>query len=128
MAGVTMSTLSPAPDLQGDPALLWHARHLDDWCSIALDGELDIFSAPRLRRMLHGVARTPGVATIVVDMSRVEFIDARCVGVIEEAWSSARERGRELRVVGLAGLPARVFDIVGLDHLVGGESPSRREG
>jgi anti-anti-sigma factor len=127
MAGASMSTLSPLPDVEGDRPSLWSERYVDDSCVVAFDGELDIFSAPRLRRTLDRVARSSGAATIVLDMSRVEFIDAYSVGVIEEAWGSARDAGRDLRVVGLCGLPARIFDIVGLEHLVGGEVPPQRE-
>jgi anti-anti-sigma factor len=64
------------------------------------------------------VAESGAAATIVLDLSDVRFIDAHSIGVIVTAWAAAKCRGRQLRVDGLQGMPARVFGLLGLEPLL----------
>jgi anti-anti-sigma factor len=75
-------------------------------------GELDIGSAPRLERaLLEG--RRPG-DTVILDLSRLEFIDSTGMRVIVEAVDAARRDRWDLRL--RHGPPAvrRVFEISGV--------------
>jgi anti-anti-sigma factor len=91
---------------------------------VRLAGELDL-SAVGLDSLLLGVVESGFTASIVLDMAKVEFIDAHSVGVIERAWAAAQARGRVLRVDGLHGLPARVFQILGLEPMLCTRAVSR---
>jgi anti-anti-sigma factor len=71
-----------------------------------------------LEPLLLRIAESGPAATIVLDMSEVDFIDAHCVGVIVSAWRAAKGRGRVLRVDGLQGLPARVFRLMRLEPML----------
>jgi anti-anti-sigma regulatory factor len=51
-------------------------------------------------------------------MSDVDFVDAQSIGLIVQASTVAQHRGRVLRDAGLHGLPARVFRLVGLGHML----------
>jgi anti-sigma B factor antagonist len=87
---------------------------------ISLAGELDLVTAPALRSRLAHVAEGNTAAVIVLDLSRVSFVDAQCAGIIAGAWARARSRGAVLRVDGLHGTPRVVFELLGLASLVEG--------
>jgi anti-sigma B factor antagonist len=92
---------------------------------IHLAGELDMSTAAELDSRLAKVVGSGTAGAVVLDLSDVSFVDACCVGVMVTAWSSAARRGRELRVDGLHGVPARVFDLLGLDWMLGGNAGGR---
>jgi anti-anti-sigma factor len=96
----------------------WVQRHVDGVDVIFLAGELDLATASEMQRRLMDAVETSDSATIVVDLSRVEFIDAHNVGVIMAAWDAARCRGRRLQVGGLHGIPALIFEVLGLELVV----------
>jgi anti-anti-sigma factor len=113
-----MSTFSraPAPDVH---ALGWSTCRVGDRCVVSVGGELDIGNVALFQSLLSGLVESGRAATIVLDMSRVEFIDACSIGVIvEAAGEAARRPGGVLRVAGLRGLPERVFELLGLESLV----------
>ena len=104
----------------------WSQQCVDGAVVIHLAGELDLSTAVELRRRLMRVAESGAAATIVLDMSDVRFIDAHSVGLIVTAWAAAKCRGRQLRVDGLHGMPARVFGLLGLEPLLARRTWGRR--
>jgi anti-anti-sigma factor len=93
---------------------------------VRLSGELDMSTWDELCRRLHEVACSAEVANVVLDLSGVGFIDAHSAGLIMAAEAKARVHGRVLRVDGLHDLPALVFNLLGLDHLVARPVPEKR--
>ena len=82
---------------------------------VALVGELDIASAPRLEEGLADVeGDTPG--TIVLDLRRVEFIDSTGLRAVIAADERARSSGRRLVVVRGPAAVERVFSVTQLDQ------------
>ncbi len=79
-------------------------------------GELDLSTAAGVQAQLSA-AQSRRVAAIVLDLSEVNFIDAHSIGLIVAAWANAKDHGRVLRIVGLHGMPARLFSILGLERL-----------
>ena len=94
----------------------WSQQCVDDAVVIRLAGEMDLSTAAELRRLLEAV-ETDAAATIVLDMSKVSFIDAHSIGVILHASMAAEVRGQVLQVDGLRGLPARVVRLLGLESM-----------
>jgi len=95
----------------------WSQQLLDGGVVVVyLAGELDMATAADLGRRLMRVAESGDAATIVLDLSDVCFMDAHSAGLIVNAWTTAKSRGRELCVDGLHGIPARVFSVLGLEH------------
>ncbi len=92
----------------------------DDACVVTPVGQLDVATAPRLRQVLTEAQFGPA-RTVVLDLARVEYLDAIGVGVIVDAHHRARthdttfvvacDRERLLRVLADAGLD-RVLEIV----------------
>jgi anti-anti-sigma factor len=77
-------------------------------------GELDFDLAGELERRLKDLVESTDGPAVLLDLTGVDFIDACCVGVILRARAHARGRHRELWVNGLRGVPAQVFDALGL--------------
>jgi len=83
--------------------------------SMALVGELDIASAPRLEEGLEEVERdTPG--TLVLDLRKVDFIDSTGLRAVIAADERARSAGRRFVVVRGPAAVERVFSVTQLDQ------------
>lgn len=78
-------------------ALSLATRHDHGWTVVSLTGEIDVTTAPRLREYLAGAqAADPGV---IVDLTRVDFLDSAGLGVLVGALKRARARGGTLQLV-----------------------------
>jgi anti-anti-sigma factor len=65
---------------------------------VSVTGEVDLQTAPRLGETLEEVrAGTP--ALIVVDLSKVDFLDSSGLGVLATAHRDAKAAGADLRIV-----------------------------
>ncbi len=116
--------------LEDDTSLPWlrlhESRDVDGTLRLALQGELDIATAGRVRRRTRDL-RTAGTPT-VLDLSAVDFIDCGGLRVILEALEAADHDGwrlgispeysvplrRLLELIHYAGLAVRLH---GLDRL-----------
>ena len=82
---------------------------------VALAGEVDLYTAPELRRELFDVIRR-GAKDVVVDLSRTTFIDSTTLGVLVDAARRLRPSGR-VRLVCTDANILKVFQITALDRL-----------
>jgi anti-anti-sigma factor len=96
----------------------WSQRRVEGGVVVHVAGELDFAASAELGQRLLNLVELDGAAVVVLDLSELRFIDAHCVGVIMAAWEAARCRGRRLEIDGLRGIPARVFDVLGLRTLL----------
>jgi anti-anti-sigma factor len=83
---------------------------------VQVDGDIDIATAPRLWRALEPHLDSP--RQLVVDLSRVSFIDSTGVGILIRAVNALRERGQRLTVRSPAPMTRTVFETVGLTRLI----------
>lgn len=65
---------------------------------LAVTGEVDLQSAPHLANALEQ-ARVAGASIIVVDLSRVDFLDSSGLGVLVTANRDIQAGGASLRIV-----------------------------
>jgi anti-sigma B factor antagonist len=77
---------------------------------IALDGEIDLASAPRLQAYIAEVRQRPA-DHLVIDMAKVSFMDSSGLRVLLDAYAFAQEHGGDLHLAALQGEPARVIEI-----------------
>jgi anti-sigma B factor antagonist len=81
---------------------------------VAVAGEIDLFSAPELKR--HVLAAIgDDVTTLVVDLSETTFIDSSSLGVLISAHRRLRARRGTLTVVCSHEAIVKTFRITGLD-------------
>jgi anti-sigma B factor antagonist len=84
---------------------------------IAVAGDLDAHTAPTLQAELDPFTRRPAVA-LVIDLSRVDFIDSTGLGVIVTTLKHLREGGGTLDVVVCTPRVLKVFALTGLDVVI----------
>ena len=80
---------------------------------VEVAGEIEMHSAPTLREELHRVCEGEGTKCVVVDLTRVSFIDSTGLGVLIGGLKRARENG-SLSLVCPHARVRRVFEITGL--------------
>ena len=119
-AGSSFFTVTDRPPPPGagpetGPTIIW------------LRGEHDIATDTDLRRTL-GRAIALNNAAIVIDLSKVELIDASTLGVIVAAWNDLRQQSRSLTMRAPSPHVRRVISICGLHNLLSAEERDRMAG
>ncbi|MER5946226.1 STAS domain-containing protein [Streptomyces sp. NPDC001904] len=84
---------------------------------VALTGDLDYESAPRLLDALTRVTMTDG-DTLTLDLSDVRFFDSGGINALLRARNALQERGSDLAVCRLSPVVERIFRITGLDTVL----------
>lgn len=87
-----------------------------DVCAVVLDGEIDVYTAPRLKEELVSVVES-GCPNVIVDMQNVGFIDSSGLGVLVSVLRRARERDGVVRIVCTRENILKIFRITGLDKV-----------
>ncbi|MEU6843026.1 STAS domain-containing protein [Streptomyces sp. NPDC046716] len=90
---------------------------------VALTGDLDYESAPRLLDALNRVT-VPDGATLTLDLSDVRFFDSGGINALLRARTALQERGAELAVCRLSPVVERIFRITGLDTVLSPGGPA----
>jgi len=85
-------------------------------CTIALDGEVDVYTSPRLRQKLTEVIDA-GCVNVVVDLQNLGFIDSSGLGVLVSGLRKVKEHGGTLRLVCTKDSILKIFRITGLDKV-----------
>lgn len=80
---------------------------------VDLAGELDVYQAPRLRERLEALVGS-GDSRLILDLTRVEYIDSTGLGTLVALRKLAIARGGELRLLCPNPSIRRVFEITGL--------------
>jgi anti-sigma B factor antagonist len=89
-----------------------------DLAIVELEGEVDIYSSPQFREALsQGIGE--GATRVVVDLAKVTFIDSTALGVVVGGVKGLRARGGSLDIVCRDDNIRRIFEITGLDRILG---------
>jgi anti-sigma B factor antagonist len=89
-----------------------------DCLVVAVRGDLDLFTAPDLKKRLTE-AIEGGTTRIVVDLDEATSIDSTTLGVLIAAVKRLRLRDGDLAVVCSEPRIVRTFEITGLDEVFG---------
>jgi len=84
---------------------------------VAVTGELDMASAPRLRQELVSLAAM-GRRAVVIDLAGVDFLDSTGLGVVLGALKRVRAAGGDLALARAEPQVAKVFDITRLSDII----------
>ena len=82
---------------------------------VHVEGDLDVFTAPRLKEALASALGGGGL--VVLDLSQVHFVDSTALGVMAGALEEAKAAAGELRLVADDPFVLKVFHITGFDGL-----------
>lgn len=79
---------------------------------LTVSGELDVASS---RALEHELEKLGDVATVIVDLRGLTFIDSTGLGVLVRAHQLAKEHGRRFGLVRGNGQVNRLLSLTGLD-------------
>jgi anti-sigma B factor antagonist len=91
-------------------------KEAGDWTVVEARGEVDLYTAPRLKEQLAGLAGG-GRPRIVVDLEGVEFLDSTALGVLISGLKRCREAGGDLALAAPRDPVRKVLSITGLDRV-----------
>ena len=88
-------------------------REVDGKTIVAVGGEIDVYTAPKLRDKITELVAA-GVYDIVIDMEGVEFLDSTGLGVLVGGLKRVRAHEGSLRLVCTQERILKIFRITGL--------------
>ena len=83
---------------------------------IDLEGEVDVYTAPQLKQQMISILEE-GASELVVDLTKVEYLDSTALGVLIGGLKRMREREGNMVLVCPSPRIRRVFEITGLDKI-----------
>lgn len=88
-------------------------KHLDGVPIIELEGEVDVYTAPRLKSRLVDLV-DQGKYQIVVDLEQVDFMDSSGLGVLVGGLKRVRTRDGAIHIICTKEKILKIFRITGL--------------
>ncbi len=85
-------------------------------CILEIEGEVDVYTSPQLKQDLVQLAES-GVKRVIVDLSKVEYLDSTGLGVLIGGLKRLREADGNLCLVGPGMRIQRIFEITGLNKI-----------
>ena len=93
-------------------------RHEDGWTILVVGGELDLYTAPRLRDQVLA-AVDGGADHIAIDLNGVGFIDSTGLGILVACLKRVREREGRLVLIAPETSPLRrLLSLTGLQQVL----------
>jgi anti-sigma B factor antagonist len=99
-----------------DMNLLVRMHDSGGWTVVQAKGEIDLYTAPKLKEELGGLVERDRVR-IVVDLAEVEFLDSTGLGVLIGSLKRCRERAGEFVLAAPTETIEKVLHITGLDKV-----------
>lgn len=84
---------------------------------VSVHGEIDLYTAPRLRAELDRVLARSEPVQLIVDMSGVEFCDSTGVNVLLAGYRRARETGGDLELAAPRPALRKILQVTGLESV-----------
>ena len=91
-------------------------RKSGDWAVVDVEGEVDVFTAPKLREQIIALL-TGGSTRIVVNLEKVGFMDSTGLGVLVGGLKRVKEKEGTLALAGAHGTVLRVLNVTGLNSV-----------
>ncbi|KKI92198.1 hypothetical protein WQ54_10255 [Bacillus sp. SA1-12] len=100
-------------------------ENLDDKEMVLVAGEIDAYTAPRLRETLIPLAEKPN-PNIIVNLKQVSYMDSTGLGVFVGLLKVIRKNNGQLNLIELSDRLERLFSITGLNDII--DISSKSEG
>jgi anti-sigma B factor antagonist len=111
-----VARVSSTEDLSQLDATVAMSRLEDGTHVLAVRGELDLYSTPRLTAELETIAGE--TTNVVLDLSEVSFMDSTALGAILLASRRLRDANRRLALVSPVPATTKLLTMVGIDRVV----------
>ncbi|MED1784976.1 anti-sigma factor antagonist [Brevibacillus fortis] len=98
--------------------LLIQTTSLETEHRVVLGGDIDAFTAPKVKETLMSLVTKPDINRITVDLEAVEYMDSTGIGIFIGIMKECIQRNRTFEVHKLSPRVERLFRITGLyDHI-----------
>ncbi|MGI8760226.1 MAG: STAS domain-containing protein [Jatrophihabitantaceae bacterium] len=91
-------------------------RTEDDTTIVAVTGDIDLYTSPRLQEQLAALIDS-GASELVVDLSNVPFLDSTALGALVGARKDAMERGGSITLAGAQNNVVKVLRVTKLTEV-----------
>jgi anti-sigma B factor antagonist len=91
-------------------------REVDGRAVVAVGGEIDVYTAPKLRDCITELVGA-GTYDIVIDLEAVEFLDSTGLGVLVGIYHRLRARDGSMSFMGVNDRVRRVFHVTQLTKI-----------
>lgn len=88
-------------------------KEKDNTFYVSLAGEIDAYTAPKVREELMKPAEDKGVK-MIIDLSNVNYMDSTGLGIFVGLFKQLRANDGDLTLTGMSERLQRLFDITGL--------------
>ena len=92
-------------------------KEADKTVEITVNGEIDAYTAPKLRETLFPLSEENGVQ-MIVDLTGVSYMDSTGLGVFVGVFKNVRANDGHFKIVGLSERLQRLFEITGLSDII----------
>jgi anti-sigma B factor antagonist len=99
------------------PLKLMETSTAADACTLTLDGELDLATAPEFRAAIGGLLGT-GCRHIEIDLSETTFLDSSGLGALVWALHRLHAAGGDLHVVNAVDQVAQTMRLTGVEQML----------
>ena len=99
----------------------------DGRLSITLRGEIDHHSAVSVRSAIDEKLYELRPASLVIDLSRIEFMDSSGLGLIMGRYALMQKLGGEFSVLNPSARVEKIFELSGLGRIIKIESTEKKE-
>jgi anti-sigma B factor antagonist len=101
-----------------DIDLSMELRRMGEWTVVSVEGELDLYTAPQLRDAVMDAVED-GSERVVLDLTKVPFMDSSGLGVVVACLKRLRESGGDLALVTPPeSPPTKLLSLTGLDRAI----------
>jgi anti-sigma B factor antagonist len=88
-------------------------EHAEGYSIIAVRGEMDLHTAPKLQYAIERSAGNQGVGAVVVDMAEVAFMDSTALSSLMRSKDALEQQGISLRLAAPSKAVERIFSVTG---------------
>ncbi|PIE33236.1 anti-anti-sigma factor [candidate division KSB3 bacterium] len=84
---------------------------------LEVQGEIDLYSSPMLRKYIFNTLKEQKPQTLIVDLSGVTYTDSSGIATLVEGLQLAEEYRTHFKLVGLSQTVLEVFQLVRLERV-----------
>ena len=85
---------------------------------VALEGEIDESSLPRLKEFMEPLADSSGLKGLVMDLENLEFINSKGIGYLVSLHAHLTHQGRSFALANAREAVMDVMGLVGLTQII----------
>ncbi|EHL17454.1 anti-anti-sigma factor [Peptoanaerobacter stomatis] len=88
----------------------------DDKWNVALEGEIDIYTATKLKESLS-VINEENIKDVVINMQNLEYIDSTGLGILVGVLKRLKQKEKDIYILNTKANVKKIFTITGLDKI-----------